>query len=169
MRDRIRSLLLAGMNPGAIAKQVDLAEDTVRRHLTVIRQEWKEQGLDVSGTRLELIAKANSISQQAAIEAAKARGTSAAVAALKLQLEVVDRIAKLTGAYAPERAEISGPGGGAIQVMQTDHEIDHLAPAQVAARLRTWAEDIESIKGREEAPDEQPRVPGLAEAESADV
>ena len=68
VRDRIRSLLLAGLHPSAIAKQVELAEDTVRRHLTVIRQEWKDQGVDVSGTRLELIAKANSISQQAAIE-----------------------------------------------------------------------------------------------------
>lgn len=169
VRDRIRSLLLAGLHPSAIAKQVELAEDTVRRHLTVIRQEWKEQGLDVSGTRLELIAKANSISQQAAIEAAKARGTSAAVAALKLQLEVVDRIAKLTGAYAPEKAEISGPGGGAIQVVQTEHEIDKLPPAQVAARLRAWAEDIESQKTGEEVQDEQPGVPRLVEAESTDV
>jgi hypothetical protein len=118
---------------------------------------------------LELIAKANSISQQAAIEAAKARGTSAAVAALKLQLEVVDRIAKLTGAYAPEKAEISGPGGGAIQVVQTEHEIDQLPPAQVAARLRAWAEDIESQKTGEEVPDEQPGVPRVVEAEGTDV
>lgn len=167
VRDRIRSLLLAGLHPSAIAKQVDLAEDTVRRHLTVIRQEWAENGVDVSGTRLELIAKANSISQQAAIEAAKARGTSAAVAALKLQLEVVDRIAKLTGAYMPEKAEISGPNGGAIKVEQTEHEIDHLPSGEIAARLRAWAETIEKQGEGEE--DGQPGVPGLAAKEGADV
>jgi len=168
VRDRIRALLLAGMHPGAIAKQVDLAEDTVRRYLTVIRQEWKDHGVDVSGTRLELIAKANMISQQAAIEVVRARGTSAAVAALKLQLEVVDRIAKLTGAYAPEKSEISGPGGGAI-IVQTEHEIDTLPPAEVALRLRAWAEDLELQKDGEEVHVEQQGVPGLVAPEGANV
>jgi hypothetical protein len=64
---------------------------------------------------------------------------------MKIQIEVLDKVARLTGAYAPTRSEITGAEGGAIE-LKSDHEIDSLTPDQLAIRLRVWAETIEETE-----------------------
>jgi hypothetical protein len=78
--------------------------------------------------------------------AARARGSKEEATFLKLQLEVVDRLAKLTGAYAPETSSRPGQTNVAIQI-NTVHEIDNLPPAELAKRLQMWASEVtDSLK-----------------------
>jgi hypothetical protein len=144
LRDKIAGLLLANVPPSQIALAVDLKLDTVYRHIGAIRKEWAAQnpGGD-SGNRVELLAKARDIMRQAAAGAARARGGPSEVAFLKVQLEGLDRIAKLTGAYTPDRVEVTGANGGAIE-MASEHPIDALADGDLAERMRIWAESLEA-------------------------
>jgi hypothetical protein len=144
LRDKISGLLLANVPPSQIAVAVDLKLDTVYRHISAIRKEWAAQnpGGD-SGNRIELLAKARDIMRQAAAGAARARGGPSEVAFLKVQLEGLDRIAKLTGAYVAERLELTGANGGAIE-MVSEHPIDALADGDLAERMRIWAESLEA-------------------------
>jgi hypothetical protein len=86
----------------------------------------------------------------AAAAAARAKGTSNEAQFLKIQLEVIDRIARLTGAYEPDRTEITGKNGAAIQLSAVPHEIDTLPRDQLATRLQAWAEAMkeEPIEGK---------------------
>jgi hypothetical protein len=150
LRDKISGLLLANVPPSQIASAVDLQLDTVYRHISAIRKEWAAQnpgGND--GNRTELLAKARDIMRQAAAGAARARGGPTEVAFLKVQLEGLDRIAKLTGAYVADRLELTGANGGAIE-MASEHAIDALSDGDLAERMRVWAESLESqiIEGK---------------------
>jgi hypothetical protein len=150
LRDKISGLLLANVPPSQIASAVDLKLDTVYRHISAIRKEWAAENPGGSdGTRAELLAKARDIMRQAAAGAARARGGPTEVAFLKVQLEGLDRIAKLTGAYGAERLEITGANGGPVE-MSSEHAIDALDDTQLAERMRAWAESLEStiIEGK---------------------
>lgn len=141
LREKIKGLYLQGVPAQEIASAVDLSPETVRKHIYVIRKQWSEEGPDSAASRLELIQRANLIAKMAAGGAARARGTKEEATFLKLQLEVIDRIAKLTGSYASERA--GGDTNVAIQINNSVHEIDQLAPEDLAARLQMWAAEIE--------------------------
>jgi hypothetical protein len=91
------------------------------------------------------------IGQQAAIGASKARGSAMEVQYLKIQIEILDKVAKLTGAYAPVRQEVTGADGSAIEISRSPHEIDSLTANELSARLKVWAEDLENNVGNEEA------------------
>ena len=150
LRDKIAGLLLANVPPSQIATAVDLQLDTVYRHISAIRKEWASQNPGGSdGNRTELLAKARDIMRQAAAGAARARGGPTEVAFLKVQLEGLDRIAKLTGAYAAERLELTGSNGGPVEMI-SEHAIDALSDGDLADRMRTWAESLESqiIEGK---------------------
>lgn len=88
---------------------------------------------------------------------------SGQVAFLKLQLEVIDRLAKLTGAYEASRVELTGPNGGALQMQMVDHAIDGLSADDLAKRLRNWADALE------EGNDGQQAVSPVAEGASENV
>ncbi len=85
------------------------------------------------------------IGQQAAISAARSRGTNSEVQFMKIQIEVLDKVARITGAYVPTRNELTGADGGAIE-FKSDHEIDKITPDQLAGRLRVWAETLEDTE-----------------------
>ena len=157
LREKIKGLHLQGVPALEIASAVDLSPETVRKHIYVIRKQWSEEGPDSASSRLELIQRANLISKMAAGGAARARGTKDEATFLKLQLEVIDRIAKLTGSYASERQ--AGDTNVAIQINNTVHEIDQLAPGDLAARLQMWAYEIEGKAVLlESRPDGQPEI-----------
>ena len=85
------------------------------------------------------------------------------MAFLKLQLEVIDRLAKLTGAYEASKVELTGPNGGALQMQLVDHAIDSLSADDLAKRLRNWADALE------EGTNGQQAVPNVAEGTSENV
>jgi hypothetical protein len=146
LREKIKGLHLQGVPMPEIATAVDLSPETVRKHIYAIRKQWSEEGPDAASSRIELIQRANLIGKMAAGGAARARGSKEEATFLKLQLEVVDRLAKLTGAYAPETSSRPGQTNVAIQI-NTVHEIDNLPPAELAKRLQMWASEVtDSLK-----------------------
>jgi hypothetical protein len=141
LREKIKGLHLQGVPMPEIATAIDLSPETVRKHIYAIRKQWSEEGPDATASRLELIQRANLIGKMAAGGAARARGSKEEATFLKLQLEVVDRLAKLTGAYSSETSVRSGQTNVAIQINNV-HEIDNLPPAELAKRLQMWATEV---------------------------
>lgn len=162
LESRISELMMSGLNAQGIAPLIDLQPSTVTKYISKIRKRWAEEGIDKAESKLELLARANHIAKLAATGHASAKGNSYSgqVGFLKLQLEVMDRIAKLTGAYEPEKTELTGPNGGPLQMQMTDHVIDALNADDLAKRLRNWADAIE------EATDGQQDVPAVVEGTS---
>lgn len=152
LRERIKMLMLQGVSLSEIAQVVGLSEETVRKHSYVIKKSWVDPTEDPASNKQELIERANLVAKMAAAAAARAKGTNNEAQFLKIQLEVIDRIARLTGAYEPDRTEITGKDGAAIQLAAVPHEIDTLAPAQLAARMQAWANAMkeEPIEGKAE-------------------
>ena len=150
LRERIKMLMLQGVSLSEIAGIVSLSEETVRKHSYVIKKSWVDPNPDPATNKGELIERANLVSKMAAAAAARAKGTSNEAQFLKIQLEVIDRIARLTGAYEPDRTEITGKNGAAIQLSAAPHEIDTLPRDQLATRLQAWAEAMkeEPIEGK---------------------
>jgi hypothetical protein len=99
LREKIKGLHLQGVPLPEIATALQLSPETVRKHIYVIRKQWSEEGPDAAQSRMELLQRVNLIGKMAAAGAARARGSKEEATFLKLQLEVVDRLAKLTGAY----------------------------------------------------------------------
>jgi hypothetical protein len=162
---KIKHLMLNGAHYSEIASVVDLKPDTVRKYVTQIRKQWIEEGIGKAETKAELLERANLIAKMAAQGHTDAKKTSfnGQVAFLKLQLEVMDRIAKLTGAYEPEKTELTGPNGGPIQMQVSDHSIDALSGEELARRLRNWAEALEEVT------DGQQDVPVVVEGASKNI
>jgi hypothetical protein len=161
----IQGLMATGASIDQIAKVVDLKPDTVRKRITKIRNSWAEEKLTGEETRDELIARANRISMLASAGYTRVKEKSANGEAtfLKLQLEVLDRIAKLSGVYVPDRVEVSGKNGGPIQIQNAEHPLDNISANDLAKRMRNWAEALE-----EEA-DGKPAVPAVVEGTSENV
>ena len=162
---RIKNMHLSGVPTDEIASVVELKPDTVRKHLTAIRKQWIEEGVGAAETKVELLERANHIAKMASSGHTNAKGKSfnGEAAFLKLQLEVIDRIAKLTGAYEAQKTELTGPNGGPIQLQVSEHPIDNLDPSDLAGRMRNWAEALE------EAVVEQPDVSSVVEGTSQNV
>lgn len=162
---RIKNMHLSGVSIEEIAGVVQLRPDTVRKHLAAIRKQWVEEGIGAAETKVELLERANHIAKMASTGHTNAKGKSynGEAAFLKLQLEVIDRIAKLTGAYEAQKTELTGPNGGPIQLQVSEHPIDNLDPADLAGRMRNWAEALE------EAVVEQPDVSSVVEGSSKNV
>lgn len=165
LRTKIKRLMLQGVSYDEIAPVVDLKPDTVRKHVSAIRKEWLEEGISKSESKIELLQRANMVAKLAASGHADARKNSfgGQVAFLKLQLEVLDRIAKLTGAYEPEQVELKGANGGPLVVQLADHTLDNLDADALAKRLRNWAEALEEVD------DGQQTVPTVAEGTSENI
>lgn len=165
LRAKITNLMLRGARYDEIAPVVDLKPDTVRKYVSDIRRQWLEEGIDKAESKAELLERANMIAKMAAQGHTEARKNSfgGQVAFLKLQLEVLDRIAKLTGAYEPEKTEITGPNGGPLLMQMSDHALDGLNAEDLAKRLRNWAEALEEV------PDGQQDVPAVVEGTSEDI
>jgi len=143
LREKIKGLHLQGVPLPEIATAMQLSTETVRKHIYVIRKQWAEEGPDAASSRMELIQRANLVGKMAAGGAARARGTKEEALFLKLQLEVIDRLAKLTGAYTNELAQVrAGNTNVAIQINQNVHEIDTLPPEDLAKRLTMWANEL---------------------------
>jgi hypothetical protein len=151
LRERITQLLLNGVPTAQISQATDLSVHTVREHIRAIRKKWAEDQPDQTLTRAELIQRARMIGQQAAIGASKARGSGMEIQYLKIQIEILDKVAKLAGAYAPVRQEVSGVDGAAIEISRTPHEIDSLTAGELSSRLKIWAEDLEKNADEVEA------------------
>jgi hypothetical protein len=143
LREQITQLLLNGVPTAQISKATDLSVHTVREHIRAIRKKWAEDQPDQILTRAELVQRARMIGQQAAVGASKARGSAMEIQYLKIQIEILDKVAKLTGAYAPVRQEVSGVDGGAIEISKTPHEIDTLTSGELSGRLAIWSRQLE--------------------------
>jgi len=143
LREKIKGLHLQGVPLPEIATALQLSPETVRKHIYVIRKQWSEEGPDAAQSRMELLQRVNLIGKMAAAGAARARGSKEEATFLKLQLEVVDRLAKLTGAYMGEGIQsIKNTTNMAIQINQATHEIDNLPPEELAKRLQMWADEV---------------------------
>lgn len=164
LREQITQLLLNGVPTAQIAKATDLSVFTIREHIRSIRKKWAEEQPDQILTRAELVQRARMIGQQAAIGASKARGSAMEIQYLKVQIEILDKVAKLTGAYAPVRQEVSGVDGGAIEISKTPHEIDTLTANELAGRLTAWAQQLEET-GRDVEQNETKQVEATTAAE----
>jgi hypothetical protein len=162
---KIKRLMLQGARYDEISTVVDLKPDTVRKYVYQIRKQWIEEGIGKAESKAELLERANLIAKMAAQGHTEARKNSfgGQVAFLKLQLEVLDRIAKLTGAYEAEKTEITGPGGGPLQMQMSDHALDGLNAEELAKRLRNWAEALEEVK------DGQQGLPTVVEGTSENI
>ena len=162
---KIKHMMLQGASYNEIASVVDLKPDTVKKYVYQIRKQWIEEGIGKAESKAELLERANLIAKMAAQghTSARANSYSGQVAFLKLQLEVLDRIAKLTGAYEPEKTELTGPNGGPLVMQMSDHTIDGLSAEDLAKRLRNWAEALEEVT------DGQQDVPAVVEGTSEDI
>ncbi len=161
----INTLHFSGASASEIALRLDLKPDTVKKYIAKMRKQALEDAIGPVESKIELIERANRVAKAAAGGHASARENSYSgqVAFLKLQLEVIDRLAKLTGAYEASKVELTGPNGGALQMQLVDHAIDALSADDLAKRLRNWADALE------EGTDGQQAVPTVAEGTSENV
>ena len=154
-----------GANPLEIGRRLDLKPDTVKKYIAKMRRQALEDAIGPVDSKVELIERANRVAKAAAAGHASARENSFSgqVAFLKLQLEVRDRLAKLTGAYEASKIELTGANGGAVQMQMVDHAIDGLNAEDLAKRLRNWADALE------EGGDGRQSVQTVVEGTSEDV
>lgn len=161
----IYTLHFNGVSASEIGLKLDLKPDTVKKYIAKMRKQALEDAIGPIESKFELIERANMVAKAAAGGHASARENSYSgqVAFLKLQLEVIDRLAKLTGAYEASKVELTGPNGGALQMQLVDHAIDGLSADDLAKRLRNWADALE------EGNDGQQAVSPVAEGTSENV
>jgi DNA-binding transcriptional MerR regulator len=162
----ISGALRQGVPLDRIAEMVELKPDTVRKHISAIKKQWVEELLSGSAeSKAQLIERANNIALIASATQARIKDGSpqAQAAMMKIQLEVIDKVAKILGAYEPVKTELTGPNGGPIQIQTSEHPIDNISGAELASRLRSWAEQLE------EDNDGQSDVPSVAAGTSENV
>jgi DNA-binding CsgD family transcriptional regulator len=154
-----------GVSVAEIGAQFDLKPDTIKKYIAKMRKMALEDAIGPVESKVELIERANRVARAAAQGHASARENSFSgqVAFLKVQLEVIDRLAKLTGAYEASKIEITGANGGAVQMQMIDHAIDGLNAEDLAKRLRNWADALEEVG------DGQQAVQTVVETASEDV
>jgi DNA-binding transcriptional MerR regulator len=162
----ISNALRQGVPLDRISEMVDLKPDTVRKHISAIKSQWVEELLSGSSeSKAQLIERANNIGLIASATQARLKDGSpqAQAAMMKIQLEVIDKVAKILGAYEPNKTELTGANGGPIQIHASDHPIDNISGAELASRLRSWAEQLE------EENDGSADVSALAEGASENI
>jgi len=113
--------LLAIHKPPILSRQTggNLSKSIIAKDLEVLREQWREKSTEFIG---EQVAEELATLRLTQHEAWK-RGD------LDNVLKAHDRIAKLLGTNAPARRELSGPGGGPV-------EITSFTPEQAADLMR---------------------------------
>lgn len=131
----IEKLLLRGLAYDAIAEQLGLHKRVVQRYIGQIRRDWSTRQ-EAAELRRELIAKAMDIDAQAAIAIAGLPSESTVrVGYLNSRLRAQERVARLIGADAAVRSEVSGPSGGPIVLAEERPlSLDELGARLAAAR-----------------------------------
>lgn len=154
LRARIENLYLTGLRAQAIrdalaspqnTTPIELTTESIERHLTAIRRGWRrqlEENPDSLGVqRAELVAAVQEMLRTAAQRSARYHASNLGVGYLNAQLKAAERLAKLLGLDAPTRTEVTGKGGAPL--VDEPHPLDALPPAEQAARLRAWADELE--------------------------
>jgi arginine repressor len=119
-----------------IAEQVDIQQQIMEWVIGEAMDAWRASQEEHKVETTERIQKTGG--NEGFTEAMKAlvrrEGREGNVAYLNAIIGASQQIARLRGLYAPQRQEVSGPGGGAIQ-------IDTAVQAEAAERLELWRQE----------------------------
>jgi hypothetical protein len=157
LRERIEALMLQGLPATAIHRALTgpespdpilLSARQIRAHKGAIERAWAARsGPDMlEQDRAKAAARLEDVMRTALGRSTLNARSNIGVGYLNAYLKAQEQWVRLRGLDAPTRTEISGPGGAsmALSVELADHPADHLNPADEAARLRRWAERLES-------------------------
>lgn len=150
-RELIERFHLMGYSASRIADELralppetqrDLTAEAVADHITAIRKGWLDRASDNDALRSDIIGHYQSVIAESTRGAAARRGTTMELGYNRLRLDAAEKAQRLAGLEV-RKVEVSGPGGGPMVTETRTHPLDGLAPADVAARLREWADDLD--------------------------
>ena len=178
LRERVEALMLQGLPASAIHRALTgpespdpilLSPRQVRAHMRAIERSWAARSgpETLEQDRAKTAARLEDVMRTALGRSTLNARSNIGVGYLNAYLKAQEQWVRLRGLDAATRTEVSGPGGGslALSVELSDHPADHLDPADEAARLRRWAERLES-RGVEPALDPPDAAPGEGGSES---
>ena len=152
-RERVETLLLQGLRPAAIHRALTgpdnpspltLSVDAVERHCRAVETGWRERSSDLEGTRARLLALAEETVRIAAQRSVLNARSTIGVGYFNAFLKAQERVARLSGADAPAKQELSGKDGRPFALVAfTDHPAEHLSPSEIAAGYRRLADELE--------------------------
>jgi hypothetical protein len=114
--------------------------------MSAVRRAWLADSTSrtIDEARAAAIAGIEDMKRVALQRSALSAHSNAGVGYLNLALRAADQMAKISGLYAPVRAELSGPAGQPMELLVADHPSEHLEPAELARRLRQLALDADA-------------------------
>ncbi len=155
-RERVETLLLQSLRPAAIHRALTgpdnpspltLSVDAVERHCRAVEASWRDRNTDIEATRARLLALAEETMRVASQRSTMNARSNIGVGYFNAFIKAQERVARLSGADAPMRQELTGKGGRPIQVEPialTDHPAEHLDRLEEARRLHQMAADYEA-------------------------
>jgi len=112
-RRKVAALDLRHVDQVDIGRQLDVDQSTVSRDLAVLRAEWRAAAAADTGERTAReLAELDDMERDCAVQFAKTHDRGWITA----RLAIKDRRAALLGLDAPKRTELSGRGGGPIDL-----------------------------------------------------
>ena len=152
-RERVETLLLQGLRPAAIHRALTgpdnpspltLSVDAVEHHCHAVEASWRDRNTDLEATRARLLALAEETMRVASQRSVLNLRSTIGVGYFNAYMKAQERMAKLSGADAPAKQELSGKDGRPFALVAfTDHPAEHLSPSEIAAGYRRLADELE--------------------------
>lgn len=154
IRDRVEGLMYQSLRSPAIHRALTgsespnpivISERQVRTVMAAVERSWAARAgrEQLEAEHARAIAIAEETARAALLRSTINARSNVGVGYLNAALKAQDLVARLRGLYAPDRSEVSGPGGTplAVSIGLADHPADHLGPREEARRLRLMAAD----------------------------
>lgn len=165
-RRQVAALHLTRLPQREIGRRLGVSDTTVCRDLAAIRAEWIREARDnVATATLRELASLDADEARWRGKMAAAKDEETQFKCYTLVLKIMERRARLLGLDAPVRAQVSGPGGGPLEVSVThDHLVrlflDDPRAADLGIELLERLDRAASLLA--EPPDAREGAPGSA-------
>lgn len=127
LRGRIEALMLGGLRSPAIHRALTgldnpspaaVSQRGIRGHMRAIERSWRERASadSLEQDRAAELAKLDDVMRAALTRSTMHAGSNLGVGYLNVYLKANERFARMRGLDAPVRQELSGPGGGPIEL-----------------------------------------------------
>jgi len=118
-RRRVAKFYLNKMSQANIAEKLGVSQATISRDVAHLFKQWqKDAKVDIAQRVGYELAKLESLETDCAIQFAKTKEESW----VRLRIRIQERVAKMLGLDAPTKSEITGAGGGPVDVTYTDKQ-----------------------------------------------
>lgn len=130
--------MLQGLRAGDIRRAMavhELSQQSVDRHMRAIREGWAARNTGLEERRAEMVAQLEADARVALTRATVNADNNRGVGYMNVHLKAMEQLARLLGLDAPRRTELTGRGGGPVELRAVPHELDGASPEQARAYL----------------------------------